>query len=158
MRLWGSDGPALPAQVREISALSDPVTRTFLVKADIGEGGTRAAWGGQSVRLGQTATVILELPQTTGITRLPLSALREDKGRSTVWLVYRSAMTVKVQPVQVSGADGNDAVVTSGLSPGDVVVTAGVHVLNPGQKVRFCVDPGAPPASAVASATPVSVQ
>ena len=154
VRLWGSDSPALPAHVREISASADPVTRTFLVKPDIGEGGTRAAPGGQAVRLGQTATVIVELPQPTGITRLPLSALREAKGRSTVWLVDRAAMTVKVQPVQVSGADGNDAVVTGGLSPGDVVVTAGVHVLNPGQKVRFYVDPGAPPASA----TPVRVQ
>ena len=57
-------------------------------------------------------------------------------------------MTVSSQAVTIAGADGNDAVVAAGLVPGQVVVTAGVHVLNPGQKVKFYVDPGAPSASA----------
>lgn len=154
VRLWGATEGPLPAKIREISAAADPVTRTFLVKADIGTG---TATG---VRLGQTATVLVELPQTVGVTKLPLSALREEQGRTTVWLVDRSAMTVKTQTVQLAGADGNDAVITAGLSPGMVVVTAGVHALTPGQKVKFYVDPGAPPVSAASAAagTPVSVK
>ena len=154
LRLWGAAAEPLPATIREISAAADPVTRTFLVKADIGTG---TATG---VRLGQTATVLVELPQTVGVAKLPLSALREEQGRTTVWLVDRSNMTVKVQAVQLAGADGNDAVITAGLSPGMVVVTAGVHVLTPGQKVKFYVDPGAPPTSATSAAacTPVSVK
>ena len=138
VRLWGAGGEARPAVVREISAAADPSTRTFLVKADIGD---MAA--GSSVRLGQTASVLLELPQVGGITRLPLSALKEEQGRTTVWLVDPASMTVRSQPVQVAGADGNDAVISAGLAPGQVVVTAGVHVLNPGQKVRYYVEPGA---------------
>jgi len=39
-----------------------------------------------------------------------------------------------------------------------VVVTAGVHVLNPGQKVKFYVDPGVPSASAAVPATAVTVK
>ena len=54
--------------------------------------------------------------------------------------------------VQVAGADGNEAVITAGLEAGQIVVTAGVHVLTPGQKVKFYVDPGAPPASAASAA------
>jgi multidrug efflux pump subunit AcrA (membrane-fusion protein) len=46
-------------------------------------------------------------------------------------------MTVKSQPVQLSGADGNEAVVASGLQAGMQVVAAGVHVLQPGQKVTL---------------------
>ena len=146
VRLWGgADAPALPATIREISAAADPVTRTFLIKADIG--------GAGGVRLGQTATVLLELPQTAGVTKLPLSALREEQGKSTVWLVDRASMTVKSQPVTLAGADGNDAVITSGLAAGQVVVTAGVHVLNPGQKVKFYIDPGVPPGSAASAAS-----
>jgi len=140
VRLWGAGAELLPVTVREISAAADSTTRTFLVKADIGAGSER-------VRLGQTATVVAQLPDVAGITKLPLSALREEGGRSTVWLVERD-MKVKPQVVQVAGADGNDAVITGGLSAGQVVVTAGVHVLNPGQKVKFYVDPGAPSASA----------
>jgi RND family efflux transporter MFP subunit len=153
VRLWGTAQKTLPATIREISAAADTATRTFLVKADIG------AEVANDIRLGQTATVLVELPQTAGITKLPLSALREEAGRSTVWVVDRSSMTVKSQVVQLAGAEGNEAVISTGLTPGQVVVTAGVHVLNPGQKVKFYVDPGAPQASAApANGTPVSVK
>ena len=151
VRLWGTDAQLLPATIREISAAADPVTRTFLIKADIG---STAANG---VRLGQTATVLMELPQTAGVTKLPLSALREEQGKSTVWLVDRDSMTVKSQPVTLAGADGNDAVITAGLAPGQVVVTAGVHVLNPGQKVKFYVDPGVPASTAASRASGTAV-
>ncbi len=154
VRLWGAAGEPLPATIREIAAAADPVTRTFLVKADIG------STAANNVRLGQTATVLMELPQTTGVTKLPLSALREEQGRSAVWLVDRASMTVRSQDVKLAGAEGNDAVITAGLAPGQVVVTAGVHVLSPGQKVKFYVDPGAPPASSASAvaATPVGVK
>ena len=149
VKLWGEDSTALPASIREISAAADPVTRTFLVKADVGKA---------PVKLGQTATVRVELPQTAGVTKLPLTALKEEQGRSIVWLVDRQSMTVRAQAVQVAGADGNDAVITGGLQAGQVVVTAGVHVLNPGQTVKFYVEPGASAAASAASATPVSVK
>ncbi len=149
VKLWGDDSTALPASIREVSAAADPVTRTFLIKADVGKA---------PVKLGQTATVRVELPQTAGVTKLPLTALKEEQGRSIVWLVDRQSMTVRAQAVQVAGADGNDAVITGGLQPGQVVVTAGVHVLNPGQTVKFYVEPGASAAASAASATPVSVK
>ena len=150
VRLWGDTAEPMAASIREIAAAADPVTRTFLVKADIG----RAA----AVRLGQTATVLVEMPQTAGVTKLPLSALKEEQGRTWVWVVDRASMTVKLQPVQLAGADGNDAVLRGGVEPGQVVVTAGVHVLTPGQKVKFYVDPAAPNASlaAVRAASAVS--
>jgi len=151
VRLWGSDASLLPATIREISAAADPVTRTFLIKADIGN------TGANGVRLGQTATVLMELPETVGVTKLPLSALREEQGKSAVWLVDRDSMTVKSQPVTLAGADGNDAVIAAGLAPGQVVVTAGVHVLNPGQKVKFYIDPGAPATTAASRASGTAV-
>lgn len=150
VRLWGTNAPPIPATIREISAAADPTTRTFLVKADIGS----AAISG--VRLGQTATVQMELPQIPGITKLPLSALREQQGRSAVWLVDKDTMTVKSQDVVLAGADGNDAVISAGLVPGQIVVTAGVHVLNPGQKVKFYVDPGQSPVAAVPAISSLS--
>ena len=148
VRAWGADAEPLPITLREIAASADPVTRTFLVKADLGsEPAARA------MRLGQTATVIAESEKVQGVTKLPLSALREDRGRSSVWVVDPATMTVKSQPVQVAGAEGNEAIVTAGLAPGAVVVTAGVHVLNPGQKVKFFVEPGNP--AQASTATPV---
>ncbi|HEY1393562.1 MAG TPA: efflux RND transporter periplasmic adaptor subunit [Methylibium sp.] len=127
VKLWGSN-EQLPAMVREIAAAADPATRTFLVKADVGR---------NTVKLGQTATVSLDLPRTDGITKLPLTALMEQQGKTSVWLLDKASMTVKPQVVQVSGAEGNAAIVTAGLSPGQLVVTGGVHVLTPGQKVKL---------------------
>ena len=152
VKLWGASAAPLPATLREISASADPATRTFLVKVDIGGG---AATG---VRLGQTAAVELALPPTAGVMKLPLSALREVQGLSAVWLVDPASMTVRSQPVQVAGADGNDAVIAGGLAPGQIVVTAGVHVLSPGQKVRFYRDPGAPAGASAPTGMSVSVK
>ena len=126
IRLWGDSGPAHAATLREIAAAADAVTRTFLVKADIGTI--------RGVRLGQTATVYVELPRIAGITRLPLSALREERGKTAVWVVDEATMTVSLSPVQVTGTQGNEAIIGAGLNPQQVVVTAGVHVLEPGQK------------------------
>ncbi|MBW8828694.1 MAG: efflux RND transporter periplasmic adaptor subunit [Burkholderiales bacterium] len=146
VRLWGN-AQAMPATIREIGAAADPVTRTFTVKADLG------AEASSSVRLGQTATMLVELPKTVGINKLPLSALKEEQGHTIVWMVDKTSMTVRPQPVQLAGADGNEAIITGGLTPGQIIVTAGVHVLNPGQKVKFYVDPNVAAAAAAAAAS-----
>jgi len=143
VRPWGSNTP-LPATVREVAAAADATTRTFLIKADI---------GGAPLQLGQTVTVLVDLPRREGITRLPLTAVMQQQGQTAVWLVDKGTMTVKVQPISVGGADGNVVVVSSGLSPGQTVVTAGVHVLTPGQKVKLY---DAPPVAAQLSSAPAS--
>ena len=140
---WGSS-TALPATVREVAAAADPSTRTFLVKADIGE---------SALQLGQTVTVVIDLPRREGVTRLPLAAVTQQQGQTAVWLLDRGSMTVKVQPVVVGGADGNTVVVSAGLAAGQTVVTAGVHTLTPGQKVKLYEPPtAAAPTTAAAAA------
>jgi RND family efflux transporter MFP subunit len=145
VRLWGQEGgPALPATIREVAAAADPVSRTFVVKADLGSAGAAA-------RLGQTATVLVDLPQVAGAIKLPLTALKQEQGQTIVWTVDKQSMTVAAQAVTIAGADGNAAVVSSGLAPGAIVVTAGAHVLTPGQKVKFYVEPGAQPTAVATS-------
>lgn len=144
VRPWGTT-TLLPATVREVAAAADPTTRTFVVKAALGD---------VAVQLGQTLTVLVPGPRTEGLARLPLSALFQEKGRSAVWLVDPATMTVRLQPVAVSGADGNSVVIAGGLSPGQTVVTAGVHVLKPGQKVKLFAAPV--PAAAASTPAPAS--
>lgn len=134
IRLWGGSDKTYAATIREVAASADPLTRTFQVKADVGHI--------KALRLGQTATVIAELPRTSGVIKLPLSALREEQGKSAVWVVDDATSTVSLHPVQVGGAEGNDVVIAAGLAPGQTVVTAGVHMLTAGQKVRLYVEPG----------------
>lgn len=140
VKFWGSNGAAQPIQLREVSAAADPVTRTFQAKADVGQA---------DVKLGQTATVLLDLPRRANVIKLPLSAVLEQKGQTTVWVLDPASMSLKSQPVQVAGADGNEVVISGGLKPGQEIVTAGVHVLSAGQKVKRyqSAAPAAPAAS-----------
>ena len=150
VRFWGAGASEATAVIREIGAAADPATRTFLVKAEFD------AAASVPLRLGQTATVSVPAPKLAGIAKVPLSALKEERGKSTVWIVDAGSMTTLSRVVTVGAADGNEAVVVAGLAPGDRVVTAGVHVLSAGQKVRLYVDPDAPPASGAAPAVAAS--
>jgi len=127
VRLWGGDETLFDAKLREVSAAADSSTRTFQVKAELKSG---------VAKLGQTATVLLDLPKQADVIKLPLSAVFEFQGKSSVWLLDPKTMTVNTQTVQVLHADGNEVVVAGGLHAGQELVTAGAHVLTPGQKVK----------------------
>ena len=129
VRLWGRD-KTLQAQIRDVAASADAVTRTFLVKAALPTGADAV--------LGATVTVLKPVTGTAVTTiKLPSSALRLEGNATTVWVLDPATMTVKSQAIEVKTADGNDAVVSSGLNAGDQVVMSGVHVLTAGQKVSI---------------------
>jgi RND family efflux transporter MFP subunit len=130
VRLWPTN-VVLKGLVREVAASADPVTRTFTVKL--------ALSAQDSPALGATVSV---LPQNqtslqAPLIKLPTSAFRQEGQSSAVWVLDPATLTVKLQPVQIATADGNEVVVSSGLTPGMQVVVAGVHVLSPGQKVTI---------------------
>ncbi len=131
-----SAGQPLSGVVREIAAAADPLTRTYQVRLALPDEA--------SVPLGATAYVTLPAPDgaVAQAIKLPTSALMHDAAQgpsgSAVWVFDAASSTVQARAVVVAGADGNQAVIASGLKPGEEVVAAGVHVLSPGQKVsRF---------------------
>ncbi len=145
LRLWADQPAPTPATVREVAAAADPLTRTFVVKADV---------GALRVRLGQSGSVLVDTPLAQPLLKLPLPAVFEHGGRSAVWLLDTKTMAVRVQAIEVAGAEGSQVLVAGGLQPGQVVVTAGVHALTPGQVVRHYQEPGqsAPGSASAASA------
>ena len=68
---------------------------------------------------------------------IPASALTEADGRPAVWTVDAQSLTVSLHTVGVLRYDPGQVVVSQGVKPGDVVVTAGVQLLHPDQKVRL---------------------
>ena len=76
----------------------------------------------------------------TPVIKLPTSALRKEGNGTAVWVLDKQTMTVKSQPVTIATADGNEAVIGAGLQAGMTIVSAGVHVLSPGQKVTIWQD------------------
>ena len=134
VQLWGHD-TQLVANVREIAASADPVTRTFAIKLALPSSAAPA--------LGVTATVRLSRDSTPRqeVIKLPTTALRQEQGKTSVWVYDPAQQTVQAQEVVVSTADENEAVIAKGLSLGQQVVAAGVHVLSPGQKVTVYRSP-----------------
>ena len=130
VRVWSAN-TTLQGVVREVAASADPVTRTFGVKVSLDVK--------DPVTLGTTVAVTPQALRSSAaqVIKLPTSALVQSARASAVWVLDTSSMTVKLQPVQVATADGNEVVLASGLQPGAVVVSAGVHVLAPGQKVSI---------------------
>ncbi len=130
IRPW-SEARELQGQVREVAASADPVTRTFQVKVGLP--------ADARLPLGATLTVFPQALSREGATaiKLPTSALFQQGTGTAVWVLDAASMTVKLQPVTPGTADGNEVVITSGLQPGMQVVSAGVHVLQPGQKVTL---------------------
>jgi RND family efflux transporter MFP subunit len=128
--LWGSQQTS-HGTVREVAASADPVTRTYSVKLTTD--------GKDVLPLGATVTVTAEAfaHGDTPVIKLPTSALLREANGSAVWILDSATMTVKLKPIDIATADGNEVVVRSGLQPGMQVVVAGVHVLQPGQKVSL---------------------
>ena len=127
-RGWSGGAPLL-GRVREVAASADAATRTYQVKV--------ALEGAEVPALGATVYVTPMALSHAGVAaiKLPTSALRQEGQATAVWVYDPATSTVNSQVVQIATADGNDAVVASGLTPGMQVVATGVHVLSPGQKV-----------------------
>ena len=143
---WSDESQVVSAQVREVAASADAGTRTYQIKA--------ALQGSNLPALGSTVRVLPEgMSVTNGavggkVIKLPTTALRQSGGGgqgSAVWLFDPVTSTIKLQAVQVATADGNEAVIASGLTAGMQVVATGVHVLTPGQKVTVYRDKYAKP-------------
>ena len=65
------------------------------------------------------------------------SALTRSEGKPAVWLVDPASHTVSLHPVEVLRYDPASVLISQGLETGALVVSAGVHSLHPGQKVRL---------------------
>jgi RND family efflux transporter MFP subunit len=128
VRLWADPGTIIPGKIREVSPVADPSTRTYPVRVSIPA-------GQPNVKLGMTALVQFSSTTPTPRIRVPLTALHQEKGITSVWLVEKGV--VRMVPVQVGGVAGNDILLLAGVQAGQTVVTAGANLLKNGQKVKL---------------------
>jgi len=116
-------------KIREISPIADPITRTFTIKISLENPPA-------GMRLGSTVSVTGS-GKGSSVVSLPPSAVFERDKKSMVWVVNQADQTVAIRPVTVLRNDTDRIVVSDGLKKGDMVVTAGVNLLNQGQKVKL---------------------
>ncbi|MDU2065147.1 MAG: efflux RND transporter periplasmic adaptor subunit [Sporomusaceae bacterium] len=128
---WALPNVTLNGKVREIAPMADPTTRTFKVRISLLN-------PPPSIKLGMTATVSLaDVDATTGFS-IPISALYQTGDTPAVWVVNDNILTLR--PIQ-TGSFGNGTIqVLTGLQIGDRIVSAGVHKLEEGQRVKIAGD------------------
>jgi RND family efflux transporter MFP subunit len=126
-----ADDPSVKAQgrVREVAPQPDSATRTFPVRIALIDPPA-------AMQLGSVVIGSISVPSPPVI-EIPSAALTESNGHPAVWVVEASTQTVALRPVEVLRYESDAVLVAKGLDDGEVVITAGVQVLRPGQKVKL---------------------
>lgn len=142
--LFGQEGVATVAKLRQLSNAADRLTRTFEARYVLDGELSNAPLG---------TTVVLQIPEghaagQVGL-NVPLGALFDAGKGPGVWVIRGEPAKVSWQPVTVGRMDDGAAYVAGQLKPGERIVALGAHLLREGEQVRV-----AGPATATEGARP----
>jgi RND family efflux transporter MFP subunit len=115
--------------VREVSPTVDTATGTVRIKIAIDAVPEQMSLGAVVVGVGS-------LPPRRAIA-LSRTALFRWRDQPAVWLYDPETHKVTPQVIKIDRYAGNDLVLSDGVKPGDMVVTAGIQFLWPGQVVEL---------------------
>jgi multidrug efflux system membrane fusion protein len=119
--------------VREVSPAADSASRTYPVRVSFDASNARVA-------LGMTARVKLVETGKGGTQKdsgylIPLTAIFQQGDKSAVWIVAADR-SVSLRPVTVSAYRDDGALISGGVVAGERIVSAGVHKLTAGEKIK----------------------
>jgi RND family efflux transporter MFP subunit len=124
-------------KVKEYTTEADPKTQTYRGVL------TMQAPKDLKILPGMTTTVIITEKQMaestpTSTFLVPVSTVFADElNKQYVWVVEPNTMTVQKRQVKVGDLTGESIRVLDGLKTGERIVTAGVHFLQEGMKIRL---------------------
>ncbi|MDX1334708.1 MAG: efflux RND transporter periplasmic adaptor subunit [Gammaproteobacteria bacterium] len=135
---FSSDGERFPLKLKEVATRADPQTRTFEATFSLDTPDEI------TVLPGMTAEVDLDMvaiygPRDFEILVPNTTVFADPAGakRKLVWVVNLDTMTVQSREVETGELIDDRIRIVSGLQAGESVVSAGVHHLQEGQKVRL---------------------
>lgn len=125
-----------PITFKEFSSQAEQATQTYRVVFSM------RAPEVMTVLPGMSVTVEAMIPDYTSLSGkfylIPAGAVFTDENKQTfVWLVDPDTFTIEKTPVQIGNMIEDQIRVTSGIEPGDRIVTAGVHFLRAGDEVSI---------------------
>ncbi len=128
-----------PGRAARIGGVVDRATRQVPVVVEVPEPFT-AQDRRPALLPGMFVTVVFTATPPAGAVTIPRSALHPgDK----VWVIT-PAQTLSIRPVKVARAGVDEALIASGLAPGEMICTSNLQVVTEGMPVRVA---GAKPAS-----------
>jgi RND family efflux transporter MFP subunit len=135
--LYADSGQTFPAKLRELSAMADPLTRTYQARFSLGGVGKNAP-------LGATVTVHLDGDNADGAVQhyeIPVGALYDGGAGTSVWVINPNTSTLSRRPVEVAKLGSETAMVSKGLKPGERILALGAHLVKEGEKVKILSGP-----------------
>jgi RND family efflux transporter MFP subunit len=115
--------------VREIAPAFNTQTETVRVKVALRQTPDAMSLGSL---VNGTAPML-----THKVVLLPWGALFEIAGKPAVWVIDPRSTTVSLKPIALNRYTKDRLVVGEGLGSGEMVVSAGVQLLRPGQKIEI---------------------
>lgn len=144
--VWAHPGRSWDGTLRELAPATDSITRTYSARIAIRNPDPAL------LRLGMTASVLVPDAEGASAIRLPLTAVVDRAGQRQVWVVDPKTSRVALRTVTLGTAQDDRVQVLAGLAGGETVVSAGVHMLQAGQRVKLPASDAAAPRAAAASA------
>ncbi|MEM7780947.1 MAG: efflux RND transporter periplasmic adaptor subunit [Pseudomonadota bacterium] len=121
----------MSGQIIEIGARSDDATGTFVVEIAL-----PARSDLRSGLVGDATITMSRKATDDGVISVPSLALFDARaGEAFVYVESEGVALAKL--VMVSGVDGDATLISSGISPGDRVITSDIERLRPGMSVRL---------------------
>jgi RND family efflux transporter MFP subunit len=125
----GAETKYLTGRLRELSPSADPASRTYPARVVLNK-------GGEKVALGMTARVRFSAGKKRGGFIVPLTAIFQQGDKSAVWIVAQDR-SVALRPVTVAAYRDDGAWISDGITAGERIVSAGVHKLTVGDKIKI---------------------
>jgi RND family efflux transporter MFP subunit len=131
-QLYLNPAVTVPATLRELSGVADPVARTYQARYVL-EGEPAQFPLGATVTVRVSASVDAVQPTT----EIPLGSLIDRGDGAAVWVVDPNTSTLQKRAVSIAKLGSETALVSHGLRHGEIVVSLGAQLLNSGQVVRM---------------------
>jgi RND family efflux transporter MFP subunit len=135
--LYADSDHSFPAKLRELSAMADPLTRTYQARFSLDGAGKNAPLGATvTVHLnGETSNVAMQQYE------IPVGALYDGGTGTSVWVINPDASSLSRRPVEVAKLGSETALVSKGLKPGERILALGAHLVKEGERVKILSGP-----------------
>ncbi|MCB4858709.1 efflux RND transporter periplasmic adaptor subunit [Sphingobium sp. PNB] len=111
--------PNIQGRVTAVGSTIDPATRSASVKAEIA--------AGPGIVAGRATNLLISGPAPAGAVGVPAAAVATMNSRTVVFVATKGGFAVR--DVKSGGANGSQAILLSGVKPGEQVVIAGTSAL-----------------------------
>lgn len=131
-RLYADQGQTFPAKLRELSAMADPLTRTYQARYSLGGVGENAP-------LGATVTVELDGEDANGAVQqyeIPIGSMYDGGIGTSVWVIRPDTSSLSRRQIDVAKLGSETALVSKGLKSGELILALGAHLVTEGERVK----------------------